>query len=93
MRPNTWAPFVVSELLFLVWPPNASPRNVGRIERGREKPTVDLLEAFALVLDAQITALFEPLPPHSKLTPGRKPGNEVKVPTDTSFSRAALTTT
>ncbi len=52
------------------------PSYVGRIERGEENPSVDLLEALAGALDAGIAALFEPtdagaLPPG--LPPGRKP--------------------
>ena len=53
------------------------PSYVGRVERGTENPTVDLLEAFALVLGAPIGLLFEPLPPGYVAPPnlpaGRKP--------------------
>lgn len=56
---------------------SCEPSYVGRVERGAENPTVDLLEAFARALDAPIISLFEPLPPGYKppahLTPGRKP--------------------
>lgn len=53
------------------------PSYVGRVERGAENPTVDLLESFAEALDAPIAALFEQLPrdyvPPANLPAGRKP--------------------
>lgn len=53
------------------------PSYVGRVERGAENPTVDLLEAFAQVLDEPIGVLFQPLPhgykPPPNLAAGRKP--------------------
>ena len=56
---------------------DCEPSYVGRIERGRENPTVDLLESFAKVLGEQIGAFFEAELAGSKLpsglTPGRKP--------------------
>jgi Helix-turn-helix. len=52
------------------------PSYVGRIERGRENPTVDLLEAFAAVLEEPIGALFEPRPAGALLPPGMTPGRK-----------------
>lgn len=52
------------------------PSYVGRIERGEENPTVDLLEAFARALDEHIGVLFAPVPPGSKLAPGLPPGRK-----------------
>ena len=53
------------------------PSYVGRVERGAENPTVDLLETFARALGEPISALFEPLPPGYQppphMPPGRKP--------------------
>ena len=53
------------------------PSYVGRIERGRENPGVDLLESVASVLAVPIAALFEPVKDGAKaptgLTPGPKP--------------------
>jgi len=52
------------------------PSYVGRIERGKENPTISTLEAFAMALDAPISALFftpkGPLKPLPTLAPGRK---------------------
>jgi transcriptional regulator with XRE-family HTH domain len=50
---------------------------VGRLERGRENPTVAVLERIAVALDASIVDLFAvPEPgqrPPGTLRPGRKP--------------------
>ncbi len=51
------------------------PSYPGRLERGQENPTVDLLEAFASALDVGIAALFEPIAPGA-LPPGLKPGRK-----------------
>jgi len=52
------------------------PSYVGRIERGKENPTIGTLEAFAKALGVPISALFVipkgPLKPLPTLTPGRK---------------------
>ena len=52
------------------------PSYIGRVERGRENPTVDLLEAIAKALKADIAALFEPVTPGSTLLPGLAPGRK-----------------
>ena len=51
------------------------PSYVGRIERGRENPSVDLLELLTKTLNAGVIELFEPLDVTSaqaNLRPGRK---------------------
>ena len=52
------------------------PSYIGRIERGGENPSVDLLEAIAAVLDAHIVTLFYPLPDGEPLPPGLPPGRK-----------------
>lgn len=52
------------------------PSYIGRIERGGENPTVDLLEAIAAVLDEHVVALFHPLPDGAALPPGLPPGRK-----------------
>jgi transcriptional regulator with XRE-family HTH domain len=55
---------------------DCEPSYVGRLERGAENPTVDLLASLARALDSPIGALFEPIPsnyvPPPHLPPGRK---------------------
>jgi len=52
------------------------PSYVGRIERGKENPTISTLEAFAIALGTPISDLFftpkGPLKPLPTLAPGRK---------------------
>ena len=55
------------------------PSYVGRVERGDENATVNLLEDFAAVLGIPIGALFEPLPPGAKLGAGMPPGRKPKA--------------
>lgn len=52
------------------------PSYVGRVERGSENPTVDLLEALAKALKADVADLFVPVPRGSKMPPGLAPGRK-----------------
>ncbi len=58
------------------------PSYVGRVERGRENPTVRLLEAMARACDVPIADLFASLPDGevpAGLPRGRKPKGTVQV--------------
>ena len=52
------------------------PSYIGRIERGGENPSVDLLEAIATALGEHVVALFHPLPEGEALPPGLPPGRK-----------------
>ena len=58
------------------------PSYIGRLERGKENPTVDLLEAIAAVLGEPIVnALFHPKLPEGEALPlGLPPGRKPAVP-------------
>lgn len=55
------------------------PSYIGRVERGRENPTVDLLEALATALTADIADFFGPVPAGSKMPPGLPPGRKKRA--------------
>ena len=52
------------------------PSYVGRVERGAENPTVDLLESFARALGEPIGSFFEALPLDYRSPPNMPPGRK-----------------
>lgn len=52
------------------------PSYVGRVERGTENPSVDLLESFAGALSVPIGALFDNVPEPALLPAGLAPGRK-----------------
>lgn len=55
------------------------PSYVGRVERGRENPTVDLLEAIAAALGDPIGALFDPAGERGLLRAGLPAGRKPRA--------------
>lgn len=55
------------------------PSYVGRVERGCENPTVDLLEAIAAALGAPIAALFDRVGERGPLKPGLPAGRKPRT--------------
>ena len=56
------------------------PSYIGRIERGGENPTVDLLEAIASSFDTHISVLFEPVPTGAEWPAGLPAGRKRASP-------------
>ena len=56
------------------------PSYVGRVKRGKENPTVGLLETFSNVLAIDIAELFVKLPANATRPPAMKPGRRSASP-------------
>ncbi len=55
------------------------PSYVGRVERGRENPTVDLLEAIAKALGDPLAAFFDVAGARGPLKPGLPAGRKPRA--------------
>lgn len=56
--------------------PKMDPSYVGRIERGRENPSIEFLDHLAKALEVNIQEFFRPVKSGAKLPPGLKAGRK-----------------